>query len=398
MSSGDNLPRVLIVSNVCPESDRAGSIVMDRLFRGYPAERVLVAGPAPRPGALLPPFRRIVAESPLSERLLNSRLRPAVASLVELGLWKPLGFEVPADFEPEAVVSVMESPRYYRLADRIARKRNLPLALVLHDVPESFNRAWPLARRRQLAANSAIYRRAARRFCVSPEMEASFRLAYGAEGEALYPIRSDSLRPRPPEESRTLKDGEILTLGYAGGLGYGYDIQIARLSEALAGKPFRINVYAEPGSGSVAPNPEVVRWRGRSPSPEEAWSRFQAECDAALLPYCWEEAIFHLYFVHFPSKLAEYMALGMPVVAMGPGQATGVAWAARHPEAAVAISQNDPAAWADALERLRTDPGRRASLAANALEAGNGDFEPEAIRRQFWDGLRAMMGQGASRP
>jgi hypothetical protein len=90
-----------------------------------------------------------------------------------------------------------------------------------------------------------------------------------------------------------------------------------------------------------------------------------------------------LYRTHFPSKLAEYLALGLPLLLFGPAHATGIRWGLMHPGAALTITRDDSATWAAAMVRLRDDPGLRCALAEEGLRAGDKDFAPQGICRQF---------------
>ncbi len=90
-----------------------------------------------------------------------------------------------------------------------------------------------------------------------------------------------------------------------------------------------------------------------------------------------------LYAIHFPSKLPEYLALGMPVVVVGPPSATGVRWAARNPEAAVLLDGSAPEKWSPVLSTLKDDADWRERLGRGAVAAGEKYFRPAAIRARF---------------
>jgi glycosyltransferase involved in cell wall biosynthesis len=118
----------------------------------------------------------------------------------------------------------------------------------------------------------------------------------------------------------------------------------------------------------------------------------QKEADAVILPYSRDPVHERLYRTHFPSKLPEYLALGMPVLMSGPDYAAGVAWAASHPQAALRLPDDDPEKLRAALEELESDPELRASLARGALAEGERKFAPAKIREQFWQILREEAG------
>jgi glycosyltransferase involved in cell wall biosynthesis len=95
-----------------------------------------------------------------------------------------------------------------------------------------------------------------------------------------------------------------------------------------------------------------------------------------------------MYSIHFPSKLPEYLALGMPIVMVGPDCATGVRWARRNLQAVCLLDSSLPETWGAAFGCLASDAEHRSSLGARALEAGARDFDPLVIRGQFQRALR----------
>ena len=128
---------------------------------------------------------------------------------------------------------------------------------------------------------------------------------------------------------------------------------------------------------------DVVIDRGFAPTPDVTWAKVKAECDAVLLPYSLDPAdhAASVYATHFPSKLTEYVALGMPVVVVGPPAATGVRWAARHPDAVALVTDDAVADLAKTLVRLRDTPddlarvGRAHLLPLTGLDPLTGDQE-----------------------
>ena len=384
------LPRLLVLSQTIPQTVYAGSILLYRLLQGYPLERLLVAGPAPHPSARLLGCRAEGLRLSLG-RLERTRLSRLVRSL---RAWRLLpGPRLGAadravrHFRPEVVVTVMQVQPYYHLAYRYARKHGLPLVLLVHDLAEVFEPVYRWASGRQERRNAEVYRYAARRLCVSPEMGRHLEAKFGVPGEVLYPNRSEDLTPRPAAEALALKQPPHLTLGYAGALGYGYERQMEAMLPAFRETGSRLNLYTfdRPPWAS----PDVVSFRGYAEA-AVTWARVKAECDAVLLPYPWAAGQQDLYRTHFPSKLTEYLALGMPVLILGPAHATGVKWGLANRSAAVTVSDDDPAAWVAALRRLRDEPALRRSLGEQAVAAGDRDFDPAGIRRQFLAHLSAV--------
>lgn len=235
--SDTDLPRVLVLSDEIPQTVFAGGIILHRLFAGYseqpeievcrsdlgeesrisvsklpssasPSAKLFVIGPKPHPDAKLLdcPYR----EMPMPLRRLElSRFSIWKRSFQALGLI-PLPthrkvMRMLCDFRPEVVVTIMQGTPFMCLAERTARKLGVPLVLIVHDLNEQFEKVYPWAKKALFKVNRRVYRSAARRLCVSPEMAEYMEGRYGVPGEVMYPNRSEELRPRPLAMSLTLR-------------------------------------------------------------------------------------------------------------------------------------------------------------------------------------------------
>jgi hypothetical protein len=286
---------------------------------------------------------------------------------------------------PAIVLSVMQTSMYYGAAYATARRLGLPLCLIIHDDPEEIERLrwWGLPTMRRL--NGRIYRNAALRFCISPQMRDLLAERYGVSADVLYPNRSVSLAPRCFELNRSLRR-ERFTLGYAGAMAYGYGDRLKELAPIFHAAHATLRIYSlqQP---DFLPAPGV-EYAGSYSPPDILWGRVKAECDAVILPYCRpEDGHEHLYRTHFPSKLPEYLALGMPVIVTGPAYATGVQWAVGNPEACIRVGIDEDGEWSRILSNLRTDAHLRIRLARGAAEAGR-FFEPKGLVAKFEARLR----------
>jgi glycosyltransferase involved in cell wall biosynthesis len=173
-----------------------------------------------------------------------------------------------------------------------------------------------------------------------------------------------------------------LTLGFAGSLAYGYGPRLLELVPLLRKAGARVRVYG--GNLPTAECSDVLLNQGRLGTPEEAWARIKQECDAVLLPYCFPNLGHqNLYRTHFPSKLPEYLALGMPVIIAGPSDAAGVRWGMCNRESCVVLTEQDGETWINALTQLRHDGALRLRLSRSSVAAGNRDFDPIVIRSFF---------------
>jgi len=379
----DKCPRVLILSHEIPNTLNAGSILLHRLFRNWPADRLLVVGPE-LPSAAERLTCEYVTFRPRMMRLETSRFA-AFSRLLTLSgcrsiCSQPVNNEKHFNFD--IVLTVMQNLAYSDAAYRMSEKYGIPLVVIVHDDPEDFEAsyAWtlPLIRRR----NAYIYRRAVLRFCISPEMRDMLSLRYGAPGEVMYPNRSESLVARPAEESLSLKNPNLLTVGYAGALSYGYGQRLQELVPVFRQAGVQLRIYSRNTPTFEAG--DVVSYHGCFRTPEEIFERIKNECDAVILPYCYPQHGHQaLYRTHFPSKLPEYLALGMPVLISGPDYATGVKWGIQNQEACIVITEQFGPTWLKTLASLKARPDLRSKLAVAAVTIGNRHFDPKAITNSF---------------
>jgi glycosyltransferase involved in cell wall biosynthesis len=387
-------PNLLLLSDEGPQMSTAGGILLFRLLQGYPPERLHVIE------------RRVEKERERLScqydslvvpwgRFEHSRFHRWKRSLRAYGLVPPVSLRkvnaLLGNFRPQVVLCVMQHAAYYDTAWRFARSRKLPLIVIVHDVNEQFEPVLPFALKAMRRRDGAFYRYASSRLCVSPEMEALCAQLYGVKGDVQYPNRSEELQPRPFLESRKLRRDGVLTIGFVGNLNYGYGEGLLQLLPAFRATKTRLVLFSNPPGGKAAPLLEAndcCEFRGFAPA-KDAWQSIQADCDAVILPYPNADAhMERLYRHHFPSKLSEYLALGMPVIITGPDYATGVQWGFKHPDAAVTHIITDIAGLVSALSRLYQEPDFRQRLAERATQEGITEFDPTQIKARFLNIIR----------
>ncbi|MDI1335072.1 MAG: glycosyltransferase [Lacunisphaera sp.] len=394
----DAWPRVLILSDEGPQTGTAGGLLLHRLFRGCPAGRLRVlARHVPTIGDGLPGVtcRKLL---PPWHRFEGSRFHRLKRSLRAWGLVPPAPLAaldaLLEGFAPEVVFCVMQHAQYYDTAHRFAAARGLPLVVAVHDVNDEFEPVYGWAREAARRRDGAFYRFAVVRLCISPEMERLCAARFGADGSVLYPNRSEELAPRPLADAGTLRSPGRLTVGFGGNLNYGYGEALSLLLPAIRGAGVRLVLYGRapgPELAALAAATDCCEFRGFVPS-AAAWAGIQRDCDAVWLPYPNPAgSMERLYRHHFPSKLPEYLALGMPVIVTGPDYATGVRWARANAAAVVVASGADQAEMTALFQTLATDHAARRQLAERGWAAGQRDFDPAAICAQFLAHLNAAV-------
>lgn len=386
-------PEILFLGAEAPHSGAAGSIYFQRLLADWPADRLRVVAkhlPPAQATRLDCAYRSLLL--PI-DRLDRTRLWPWKARLRALGAGRLIPLRridrALDGFRPRLVATLMQDSWYYDLAARYAAARGLPLLLFVHDLPDGFEPVPRWLRARQRARDRAVYRQAALRLCVSPGMVAHLGREFDAPGEVLLPPRSETPPAQDPELCRALKNPSRLTLGYAGGLHYGYGEQLLALAPALRAAGAFVEVFGDSPSGPLAAllaATDVLRFNGRAATPEEAWRGLLARCDATLLPYLDPPGPHaRQYRTHFPSKLGDALSLGLPLLVTGPADASGASWCARH-DAALAAEAGGPDDFVSAVERLRADADLRVGLARRAQAAAVA-FAPPALRLRLREAI-----------
>ena len=373
-------PRVLVIGPDLPHLGVAGSILLHRLFQGWPPGSLLAVGPSIAANTLKHPCRFLTYQPPLNrfETTRAVRLLRLFRSLRVI----PAGRIALPDFQPDVVVHILSSLAYSEAAYAYSLRSGVPLVLILHDDPEDFNGSYSWASHFTRRQVQRIYRHATSRLCVSAEMERTLRERHGVAGAVMYPNRSEAIIPRPLHMNGSLKEPGILTLGFAGSMSYGYGDRLLELVPVFRKAGVKVRVYG--GNLPTTGCSDVLLNQGRVSAPEALWERVKDECDAVLLPYCLpHHGHQNLFRTHFPSKLPEYLVLGMPVIITGPSYATGVKWGLSNPESCVVLTEQDGETWTNVLTQLRLDAELRLRLSTKAIEAGNQDFEPVAIRNSF---------------
>lgn len=381
-------PKVLILSQSIPETRFAGSLLLYRLLLTYPRECLRVVGPKPHPASELLSCEYAELDESPGERLSRTRFAPLKRALEAYSLWPGISktsiSSAVNGFQPEVVISIMQGSDYCEAAVSYCKANELPLILIVHDMLEDFEKvpAWAVPRQRNRFAE--IYRSAAERLCISPAMRDYLQDRYGISGNVLYPIRSEKIASRPMAAAAQLISPLGLTIAYVGSLSYGYEQGIQEILPAIEAGGHHLNIYSyqEPQLRSRS-----LSYRGGFP-PEEVWRRVQSEADVVLLPYSTDFSYDRLYRTHFPSKLPEYLALGMPVLVSGPSYAAGVSWARQNPDAAMWLNESGLTEVRKRLTQLKKSADVRAAYSARSLATGKQEFSPKFLRNQFTAAIR----------
>ena len=115
-----------------------------------------------------------------------------------------------------------------------------------------------------------------------------------------------------------------------------------------------------------------------------------AEADVAFLPLSFEPGLRHVVETSFPSKIAEYLAAGLPILAHAPSYSTVARYCREH-NCGLVVDEPNEAALRDALTRLSRDSVLRQLLSATSLEAARRNHDASRIAPSF---LQQLAGTG----
>lgn len=383
MSPNSNIawPRLAVISDVVPTRTVGGELLLYRLLAGWPSDRLSVVC-----GNLTPdladrglPAVQVERLTHTVERLHRTRFRPYLNYALFQSLnW--LGRRVSralGRFTPDAILTVAHNHLCLAAAS-VARARQVPLFVISHDewtqtvaVPR-----WAAAVPERAFAR--LLKQAECCLCVSPNMADDYQSRYGANVSVLYPNRGDD---SPPAKLRA-KPRDGLVVGYAGSLfGTGYLDLLGELAGALEPVGGRLVVYTQHALGPLAERPNVVAG-GFVPSAELA-DRLGEVADALFVPMSFRPEDRRTATLAFPSKLADYTAIGLPLLVCGPEYCSAARWMAENPGVGELVVSPERGALADAIRRLSTDPAGRVEMARHCMAAGERDFSLAVGRRLF---------------
>jgi glycosyltransferase involved in cell wall biosynthesis len=369
------LPRLCYIGEVPVECSYHGSALLWRLLESYPPKDLLIVEGIHRSSVerRLPGVRYIHPPTPGIGRMLRTRYSLHVSevlyraiSILSVGIVPSVAYH-----RPQALITVCHG-LFWLAAARVANILRVPLHLIVHDhVPDTVAGSKRL--REQISHDfGRIYSTAASRFCVSEGMVIEYERMFGVTGQVLHPSRA---RSRLEQSSRAIHCSNALgrlTGVFAGTVtGRPCSDALAALARQLARIGGRLVIYglftrAQAAScGLDLPN---VDFPGLVPA-RVLRERCQKEADFLYVPMKFGRAASMNARISFPSKLADYTEMGLPLLIHGPEYCSAVQWARKHPGVAEVVGTEDEEELLEAIKRL-SNPETRRTLAEEALRIG----------------------------
>ena len=386
--SAQLLPKLIYVGDVPVEASYHGSALLHRLLEKYAAARLTIV----ETGSESLPARRLQDAKyfwqPIaSRRWMNTRFHPYVVGFYSAATNRSARkiLSCVADIEFDSVLTVAHGFGWLAAA-ALAESRKVPLNLIVHDdwprvaqVPGAL-RGWLDER------FGEVYRQSHSRLCVSPAMRDTYKRNYGETGQVLYPVRDQRCSEFSAPPLRLSSNDHQFTVAFAGTINTaGYVEALKHLSEALRSVDGRVLLFgplSQSEAQAVGLNLPNVVLRGLLDSADLiATLRDEADVLFAPMSYAKEDRL--NMEMAFPSKLADYTAVGLPLLVYGPQYSSVVRWATDNPGVAEVITNEGGDHLSDAVSRLRSAPGHRVALGTRALEVGRQYFSYDVIQGVF---------------
>lgn len=380
-----DLPSLVCVCDFPPSDTNGGTILLARQLVDYqPDKLTLIAGTFY--------LRKLTAEERWQCRYIgfpetNGTGRWGLGRLKQLVDWlllPLLGLVCLREIQrrrPAAVLSIVHG-RFFLAAAWAASVANAPLILIVHDDWERMMaRHIPRCLAKSLA--KAALRSADHVLAVSEGMQEMIQQRYGVKSDLQLPATE------PIASSEAVSAQRVpLRIAYAGS----FVDAVEALISVVQREPetYHLDVYSVVDKNYVhqrgwdTGGVTFHGWR----KPAEVRAALQ-KADLLFLPQSFAEGDAEFVATSFPSKIADYLAAGKPIVACGPEYSSVTRYARRYGFAEV-VTRVDFDEIREALERVRTSALRADELVAIGSEVFARNHDIRVQRREFRRSLAGL--------
>lgn len=389
-------PALLYMCDFPPSNLGGGPILLSRLLGEYPADTIAVltstrfAKVSPREGRL----RCEEIAVPLSDahgRFGLGRLRVAL-NWLRIPAIARVARRVIERRKISAIVTVLHG-QFCFAAAIAARLSRIPYVVIVHD---DYASGMNMIGRRLARA---VLRGAAHIYCVSPGMRQQLLSEFGADSQVQWPATE-----RPHSESTRVARDEFAIV-FAGSITAAVEDSLRVLGELLTSEKLvacgirnpKLHLYSivreeqKRGWGWDHRAIEVHPWINQS-----ELARVLRAADILFLPFSFAPAQRHTVETAFPSKTADYLASGTPILVFGPSYSSLVAYAREERFAAI-VTRQDSELLAEAIRRIAADAAHRQALSSQALQTFSRHHDIHRQRQEFLQVLHSIVSAN-SRP
>ena len=396
---------LLYICEFPPCNYHGGAILMHRLLKDYPPDRIVVfttksgLQASPVPDRLT--CRHVAFPSARGSRSLwLSRAKQLINWAVLL--WVSLIAVLTIKRRRIGVILAVLQGWFCFAAAAVGRLTGAPYVMVVHD--DFICRTTWFSKYILKPLTGMVLRRATHIYAVSPAMQRLILSEFGARSEVQWPATEAD---RTSEGSRTHTnndDGPVIL--FAGGLSHAVDDGLDLLASLISsgklkdyGIPkIRFHLHTplteEERRARGWDHPDILNlgWVAQTEVP-----KLLGSADILFLPYSFRQGSRHMVETAFPSKTADYLAAGKPIVVIGPLYSTLVQYASEEGFAEV-VTELNVDTLAQAIQRIIQFPDHAGMLVARAHDVFYRNHEIERQRRNFRTLLQmAVSGNGNPR-
>ena len=393
-------PRMLIVWSLIPCDHLGAGILMRRLFVGYPPDRLwsLTSRQTVRDLSRYSPIPAEDRQVPVLEARIHRRWVHNLAKLVNYLLipwtvWR--GVKLVHKKRIEAIFTVPWD-HFTIAAYLIHRVTGLPIYMYVMDDPAGTRGVLGFQPIMYSLFMPRLVRGCRLVWGVSEEMCEYFEKTYAVKCFPLLPLLDlENFQRKSARKPGSVTDG-VFQIVFTGSIYSAQVDAVRRLvrvlqessdPEGAARKQMRLTLYT---SASV----EALERLGlmgsnvrRDELKHDDIPKALAAADIAFLPLSFDSNMRHIVKTTFPSKIAEYLAAGSPILAHAPPYSTVARYCRRH-GCGLVVDQPDETLLRDALRRLSTDPALTKALSAKALEIARKNHDAKRIAPGFLEQIR----------
>lgn len=370
------LPRAVLVSDEPIELyGRANTEALARIVQHYPAGNLTIVqtqGVLPEADRRITHYQKYQLSAVPWDRLLRTRMSlPArILKVAHHRLtWRSFSASLRAH-GPEVVIAFVGGTGWV-LALRAAEQLKLPLHLIIHDGPAHYYLTDPVAGPFLTREFKRACRRATSRWSVCAALDQHIEQMTGVAGQVLPPLQRAE---DEPVHSPVLKAPANQAV-YFGGLS---SISITSMLNDVGRQLNELGGMLH-AHGGVSPDVAISEpWKNRCFQHHGAFgdrNRFLEDCRHAysfmFLPFSFEDENTRF---SFPSKLADYTLVGLPILVQGPPSSPLGVWCAENPDAVLFVDERGPDALRSSINALIDSIDLRFRLAKGAIKAGQKDF------------------------
>jgi hypothetical protein len=290
----------------------------------------------------------------------------------------------------ETLITIVQG-RYYLAAALASWVTATPHITLAHDNFVSANASSSVLLTRVLRyLTTTVLRRAAHIYAVSPEMQRLVFRECGMEAEIQMPSTTGPVRQTEGQAQVTRLGGPVIL--FAGTIGYTVIDCLDLLANMIATR--QLKEYGMPEAklhlcttmvdaemrrrGWDRPGIVAREWVPQSKLPGEL-----STADILFLPYSFLESSRDAVETAFPSKTADYLAAGKPVLVFGPKHCSLVRYASEQGFAEI-VDEFSPAALARSIQKIAFSSSYSERLATRALEVFSANHDIKCQRRKFY--------------